>query len=86
MSTETKPTYAKLYPGHPAYERVSAMLAKGIEACDSLDHNESNGCSNPDCWKHNPFVTVHPETEVKTTPPKYFYPRYEQVAARTKRL
>lgn len=22
--------------------------------CDSLDHNEPDGCSNPECFKHDP--------------------------------
>lgn len=44
--------YKKIRPGHPAYERVQSCKKAGLEACDSVDHNEDKGCSNPACFKH----------------------------------
>ena len=47
-----KSQYARIKPGHPAYEQVTELKRIGGQACDSEDHNGSSGCSNPDCFKH----------------------------------
>jgi hypothetical protein len=46
------PEYARIKRGHPAYERVTELKRLGGQACDSVDHNDDGGCSNPDCFKH----------------------------------
>ena len=51
--------YARIKPGHPAYERVTELKRLGHQACDSEDHNDSGGCSNPDCFKYKtPAVQI----------------------------
>lgn len=45
-------TYRKIMPGEPMYEMVQADKAAGRHVCDSWDHNEPGGCSNPGCFKY----------------------------------
>lgn len=45
-------SYSKVQEGEPAFEHIKGARAAGVWACDSVDHNEPNGCSNPDCFKH----------------------------------
>lgn len=66
-------TYGRIGPGHPAYERVQMLKARNMTVCDSLDHNEVSGCSNPDCFKHSIYLrnaesVTHPAPP--TTKPK----------------
>ena len=42
--------YPKMGPGHPSYERLLACQAGGLWMCDSVDHNDPGGCSNPECF------------------------------------
>jgi hypothetical protein len=35
------------------YERVRAVKDAGRWICDSVDHNEDGGCSNPECFKYS---------------------------------
>jgi hypothetical protein len=52
--------YERIKPGHAAYRLVTALRDVGRFACDSDDHNEGDGCSNPTCFKHvsRPVVRV----------------------------
>lgn len=43
--------YKKITSEHPSYGYVQLLLARGAFACDSVDHNDNAGCSNPDCRK-----------------------------------
>lgn len=52
MSDITVP-YKKMSQGDPMFELVDARKKAGLWACDSLDHNEPDGCSNPECFKHD---------------------------------
>jgi hypothetical protein len=45
--------YRRVEKGEPDYERIQQLKNRAIWVCDSYDHNESNGCSNPDCFKHS---------------------------------
>lgn len=54
-------SYAKITPAHPSYGIVQTWLARGAFACDSVDHNEQPGCSNPACFKFSKGgVTMQP--------------------------
>lgn len=49
--------YKRVTPDYGAvYERIEALKNEGIWVCDALDHNEPDGCSNPECWKYKHFV------------------------------
>lgn len=59
-------TYEKIGPTHPAYERINAINMTGEFACDSIDHNDSNGCSNPKCFnykKQNKYIPLFKENK-----------------------
>jgi hypothetical protein len=46
--------YRRLKPGDAMYSYVTTMKAIGQWwGCDSYDHNENDGCSNPICFKYN---------------------------------
>jgi hypothetical protein len=46
-------TYQKLEPGDAMYEIVKYAHEHGRPwVCDSRDHNEPGGCSNPQCFKY----------------------------------
>jgi len=49
---ESKIKYRKLEPSSAMYKFVQEMKAAGYWVCDSYDHNEDSGCSNPECFKH----------------------------------
>lgn len=51
-------TYKRIEVTNPAYARVVAMREAGKEVCDSDDHNEDSGCSNPACFNSRKPVTV----------------------------
>lgn len=57
-SVADQKSYAKIQRGHPFYKMLRASKKMGVWMCDSLDHNEPEGCSNPDCFKHPKEVTV----------------------------
>lgn len=44
--------YRKILPGDPCYPRIAACRDAGAWICDSLDHNDDPGCSNPGCFKY----------------------------------
>jgi hypothetical protein len=44
-------SYKRIEPGHCDYDRLQANIAAGQWMCDSVDHNEVWGCSNPGCAK-----------------------------------
>lgn len=44
--------YKRVEKGEPFYDFIQQAKNDGRWMCDSADHNESNGCSNPDCFKH----------------------------------
>ncbi len=46
------PDYRKLQAGDAGYELIQAYKSLGFRVCDSYDHNEPDGCSNPDCFKN----------------------------------
>lgn len=46
-------SYKKIGPEHCDYIRLRATQAEGGWMCDSVDHNESKGCSNPTCANYN---------------------------------
>lgn len=48
----TDPSYEHVDLTDPTHRHVKAMLDRGQWACDSVDHNEDTGCSNPTCFKH----------------------------------
>ena len=50
---ESKVTYDKVKRGEPGYRMIQANKKRGMWICDSADHNENTGCSNPDCFKYN---------------------------------
>lgn len=51
---DSKPTYEKVQPEDgPIYTMIQRHQAHGNFICDSRDHNEDTGCSNPDCFKYN---------------------------------
>lgn len=52
MLPPNRPPYARIDLGDPTYRHVKNLIDKGLWACDSIDHNESTGCSNPDCFKY----------------------------------
>jgi len=35
------------------YKRIVEYKRLGLWICDSEDHNEPEGCSNPECFKYN---------------------------------
>lgn len=43
--------YRRVKPGEPAYALIKANQDAGLWVCDSYDHNEPGGCSNPGCFK-----------------------------------
>ena len=45
-------SYRKVKRGEPGYELIQDAKNRGTWICDSYDHNENEGCSNPDCFKH----------------------------------
>jgi hypothetical protein len=48
----TQDIYERLKPGDAMYEMVKYAHDHGRSwVCDSLDHNEEGGCSNPKCFK-----------------------------------
>lgn len=49
---EAKVEYRKVKEGEVGFERIQFLQLKGVWICDSYDHNESSGCSNPDCFKN----------------------------------
>lgn len=53
MEEKKVPDYPRLGPEHGRiYELVKFANDHGRWLCDSVDHNEDGGCSNPDCFKH----------------------------------
>lgn len=44
--------YRKVAPGEPGYTFIQSCKNRGMWVCDSYDHNEPTGCSNPECFKH----------------------------------
>jgi hypothetical protein len=44
--------YQKVKEGEPFYDMIVDFESRGVWVCDSSDHNEDDGCSNPDCFKH----------------------------------
>lgn len=46
-------TYEKIGKSHPQHEMVKFFQLQGQFACDSVDHNDNMGCSNPRCFKFN---------------------------------
>lgn len=44
--------YRKVQEGEPAFEHIKGIRAAGVWACDSVDHNDNDGCSNPQCFKY----------------------------------
>lgn len=51
---DSNASYERVKPGEPTYEFIQGAKRHGIWVCDSVDHNEDYGCSNPDCFKHDP--------------------------------
>ena len=45
------PDYKRLEPQDDLYQHVKSAIERGGWACDAVDHNESDGCSNPSCFK-----------------------------------
>ncbi len=45
--------YRKVKKGEPSYERIKACKALGLPICDAWNHNETYGCSNPECFKYH---------------------------------
>lgn len=46
-------SYKKIQAGHVDYERLIPCKKAGEWMCDAINHNESRGCSNPQCAKWN---------------------------------
>lgn len=44
--------YRRIQPGEPMYDMVKANQDAKRWVCDSYDHNELEGCSNPKCFKY----------------------------------
>jgi hypothetical protein len=44
--------YRKIRQGEPSFERIKFIQSIGQWICDSWDHNEEEGCSNPECFKY----------------------------------
>lgn len=44
--------YRRVMKGEAGFERIETLRYMNIWVCDSYDHNEDNGCSNPDCFKN----------------------------------
>lgn len=53
-------SYRKIKAGEPMYEMIQANKKAGMWVCDSWDHNEPGGCSNPRCFKHPLFQGPSP--------------------------
>ena len=45
--------YQKVKEGASDYKYIQTLKKLGRWVCDSVDHNESTGCSNPNCFKYN---------------------------------
>lgn len=45
-------SYRRIQPGEPMFEMAQANKRAKLWVCDSADHNEEGGCSNPECFKH----------------------------------
>lgn len=43
--------YEKIAEGHPYFERMNACREAKIWMCDAVNHNSSDGCENPECFK-----------------------------------
>ena len=41
--------YRRVEKGEPFYEMIQEAKNTGRWMCDSYNHNEPSGCSNPDC-------------------------------------
>lgn len=51
--TDEKLDYPKLTPDDGVvYRMVEKHKSLGNFICDSRDHNEPSGCSNPECFKY----------------------------------
>lgn len=48
--------YRRVEKGEPGYEHIQALRNRAIWVCDSYDHNEPEGCSNPDCFKNKQWT------------------------------
>lgn len=46
-------TYKKVKRGEPAFGIIAVFKKAKIWVCDSEDHNDPKGCSNPQCFKYN---------------------------------
>lgn len=44
--------YRRIAPGDPGYAFVHNLKTAGEPVCDSYDHNDPGGCSNPNCFKY----------------------------------
>lgn len=53
-------TYRRVLPGEATFEQIEAIRASGNWACDSEDHNGSDGCSNPECFKFSDRSSTPP--------------------------
>lgn len=60
-------TYKKIDLNDPVYRHLKGLVPDTF-ICDSDDHNDETGCSNPKCWKTNMKVQTTETGRFKTPP------------------